>query len=148
MPSTHSSLHYHLVFGTKNRHPWIDRAWSDRLYTYLGGVVRELGGHPEAIGGMHDHVHLLFGLSPSHRLSDFVRDLKRGSSRWVHEQFSLTGFAWQEGYGVFTVSASNREEVASYIARQEEHHRKRTFREEYIEFLRKSGVEFDERYLD
>ena len=141
MPSTHLSLHYHLVFGTKDREPWIDQGWRDRLHVYLGGV-------PEAVGGMADHVHLLIGLKSTHRLSDVLRDLKRASSEWVHVNIPLPVFAWPEGYGAFTVSASNRSEVAAYIARQEEHHRKRTFREEYLEFLRKSGVEFEERFLD
>lgn len=148
MPSTHLSLHYHVVFSTKNREPSIASAWRDRLHAYLGGVIREMVGVPEAIGGMADHVHLLVGLKATHRLSDVIRDLKRASSEWVHINFPLPGFAWQEGYGAFTVSASNRADVAAYIARQEEHHRKRTFREEYLEFLRKSGADFDERFVD
>jgi REP element-mobilizing transposase RayT len=135
-------------FGTKDREAWIAPAWRDRLHAYLGGVIREMDGVPEAVGGMADHVHLLIGLKSTHRLADVLRDLKRASSEWVHVNISLPGFAWQEGYGAFTVSASNRDDVAAYIARQEEHHRKRTFREEYVEFLRKSGVEFDERFVD
>ena len=148
MSSTHLSLHYHLIFGTKDREPWIAQSWRGRLHAYLGGVIREMDGVAEAVGGMADHVHLLIGLKATHRLSDVLRDLKRASSEWVHVNIPLPAFAWQEGYGAFTVSASNREEVASYIAWQEERHRKRTFREEYVEFLRKSGVEFDERFLD
>jgi REP-associated tyrosine transposase len=148
MSSTHLSLHYHVVFGTKNREPWIDLAWRDRLHAYLGGVIREMDGVPEAVGGMADHVHLLIGLKSTHRLADVLRDLKRASSEWVHVNIPLPAFSWQEGYGAFTVSASNREEVAAYIGRQAEHHRKRTFREEYMEFLVKSGVEFDERFVD
>lgn len=148
MPSTHLSLRYHVVFGTKDREPWMAPAWRGRLHAYLGGVIRETDGIPESIGGMADHVHLLIGLKATHRLSDVMRDLKRASSEWVHVNVPLPGFAWQEGYGAFTVSASNREDVAAYIARQEEHHRKRTFREEYVEFLRKSGVDFDERFVD
>jgi REP element-mobilizing transposase RayT len=148
MSSTHLSLHYHVVFGTKEREPWITSTWRDRLHAYLGGVIRDMDGVPEAIGGMSDHVHLLIGLKATHCLADVMRDLKRASSEWVHVNMSLPGFAWQEGYGAFTVSASAREDVAAYIARQAEHHRKRTFREEYLEFLRKSGVEFDARYVD
>jgi REP element-mobilizing transposase RayT len=148
MPSTHLSLHYHLIFGTKNREPWIAPAWRDRLHAYLGGVIREMDGVAQSVGGMGDHVHLLVGLKSTHRLADVLRDAKRASSEWVHLNLPLPGFAWQEGYGAFTVSASNREEVASYIAHQEEHHRKRTFREEYVEFLRKSGVDFEDRFLD
>lgn len=148
MPSTHLSLHYHVVFSTKRRKPIIAQAWRDRLHAYLGGVIRELDGVPETIGGVADHVHLLIGLKATHRLSDVLRDLKRASSEWVHLNVPLPDFAWQEGYGAFTVSASGREKVAAYIAAQEEHHRKRSFREEYVLFLRRSGVEFDERYVD
>jgi len=148
MPSTHLSLHYHLVFGTKNREPMIAPVWRGRLHAYLGGIIPEMSGVPEAVGRMADHVHLLVGRKATHQLSDVLRDLKRASSEWIHVNIPLPSFTWQEGYGAFTVSASNREEVASYIARQEEHHRKRTFREEYLELLRKSGVEFDDRYID
>lgn len=110
--------------------------------------MREGEGVPEAVGGMGDHVHLLLGLRAPHRLADVVRDFKRASSEWVPTTIGLAGFAWQDGYGAFTVSASLREEVAAYIRRQEEHHRGRTVREEYVVLLRKSGVAFDARYLD
>jgi REP element-mobilizing transposase RayT len=147
MPSTHLSLHYHVVFSTKDRRPLIAPEWRDRLPAYIGGVVRNLDGVAESVGGVGDHVHLLLGLRATHCLSDLVRDLKSVSSRWVHEEIHLAGFAWQEGYGAFTVSASQRETVGDYIARQEEHHRQRTFQEEYVALLRRSGVDFDERYL-
>ena len=147
MSSTHLSLHYHLVFGTKNRVPIIAVVWRERLHAYLGGVVRNVEGIPEAIGGVADHVHLLIGLRATVCLADVVRDVKAVSSRWVHDEIDERMFAWQEGYGAFTVSASQRESVRGYIARQEEHHRKRTFQEEYIELLKRSGVEYDERYL-
>ena len=146
MSSTHLSLHYHLVFSTKDRAPIIAAAWRERLHAYIGGVVRNVEG-PEAIGGVADHVHLLIGLRATARLADVVRDLKAVSSRWVHDEIRERAFAWQEGYGAFTVSASQREAVREYIARQEEHHRKRTFQEEYVELLQRSGVEYDERYL-
>ena len=100
------------------------------------------------MGGVADRVHLLVGLKPTHCLSDFMRELKKASSVWVSETISLPAFRWQEGYGAFTVSASARSDVQAYIAHQEEHHRRRTFREEYIMLLQKSGVEYDERYLD
>ena len=147
MPSTHLSLHYHVVFSTKDRAPIIVPAWRERLHAYIGGVVRNVEGVPEAIGGVADHVHLLIGLRATGRLADVVRDLKAVSSRWVHDEIGERAFAWQEGYGAFSVSASQREAVREYIARQEEHHRKRTFQEEYIEMLQRSGVEFDDRYL-
>jgi REP element-mobilizing transposase RayT len=148
MPSTHTSLLYHLIFATKNREPMIAAAWRARLHEYLGGVVSGLGGAPQGIGGVSDHVHLLVGLKPTHCLSDFMRELKKSSSVWIGETVGATPFRWQEGYAAFTVSASAREEVQRNIARQEEHHRTRSFREELVEFLKKSGVDYDERYLD
>ena len=147
MSSTHLSLHHHLVFSTKNRVPTIADAWRGRLHAYLGGVVRNVEGVPEAIGGVADHVHLLIGLRATVRLADVVRDVKAVSSRWVHEEIGDRGFFWQEGYGAFTVSASQRDLVREYIAKQEEHHRRRTFQEEYVELLKCSGVEYDDRYL-
>ncbi len=147
MPSTHLSLHYHLVFGTKDHVPAIEAAWRPRLHAFLGGIVTTQGGVPEAIGGVADHVHLLVGLRATHCLADVMRELKAVSSRWVHEELKQPAFAWQEGYGAFTVSASQRETVRAYIAGQEEHHRTRTFREEYLKLLRRSGAEFDERYV-
>ena len=97
---------------------------------------------------MVDHVHLLVGLKATHCLADFMRELKKASSAWVHEEIGMERFSWQEGYAAFTVSPSARPEVQSYIARQEVHHRKKTFREELVEMLEKAGVEYDPRYLD
>jgi putative transposase len=147
MPSTHLSLHYHLVFSTKDRVALIAPAWRERLHAFLGGTVNTLGGVPEAIGGVADHVHLLVGLRATHCLADVMREIKAVSSRWVHEEIADRAFAWQEGYGAFTVGAPQRGEVRNYIAHQEEHHRTRTFQEEYLDFLQRAGVEFDERYL-
>lgn len=134
MSSTHLSLHFHVVFSTKNREPRIAAEWSDRFHSYLGGVARSSGAIPEIIGGVADHVHLLIGLPATARLADVVRDVKAVSSKWVHEEIGDRAFAWQEGYGAFTVSPSHREIVRGYIARQEEHHRKRTFQDEYPNF--------------
>jgi len=113
----------------------------------MGGIVRTLGGVPQIVGGVADHIHLLVGLRATHCLADVMRELKAVSSKWVHDDIRLPNFAWQEGYGAFTVSASQREAVRQYIAVQDEHHRTRSFHEEYLEFLRRNGVEFDERYL-
>lgn len=147
MPSTHLSLHYHIVFSTKDRHPFIADEWRDRLHGYLGGLIRHAEGIPEAIGGIADHVHLLAGLRATHSLATFVQDVKQTSSKWIHETVGAKDFAWQQGYGAFTVSVSNCDAVKEYIAKQPEHHRKRTFQEEYLAFLKKHGVEYDERYL-
>ncbi|MCH7226861.1 IS200/IS605 family transposase [Haloferula sp. A504] len=147
MPSTHTSLHYHLVFSTKNREPVIDRNWREDLHSYLGGIVKGSDGHPQGIGGVADHVHLLVSLKPTACLSDFMREIKKASSAWV-KGTKLPAFQWQEGYAAFTVSASAREAVRKYIADQETHHRVKTFREELEEFLEKSGVAYDPKYLD
>ncbi|MDA8429783.1 MAG: IS200/IS605 family transposase [Geobacteraceae bacterium] len=147
MPSTHLSLHYHVVFSTKERHPLIDQAWRVRLHAYLGGVIRDLGGVPECVGGIADHVHLLIGLKATHRLCDVIREVKVSSSKWVHEAIGLREFAWQDGYGAFTVSENRREAIQLYIQNQEAHHQARRFQDEYLAFLRQAGVEFDERYV-
>ncbi len=147
MSSTHLSLHYHIVFGTKNHEPIIQAAWRGKLHAYLGGIIRTADRIAESIGGASDHVHLLIGLRATHRLADVLRELKAVSSGWVHNEIGVRGFAWQEGYGAFTVSPSQRGAVRRYIERQEEHHRTRTFREEYLDLLRRSSVEFDERYV-
>jgi len=147
MSSTHLSLHYHLVFGTKNHEGVIASDWRDRLHAFLGGVIRTLDGVPDAVGGVVDHVHLLVGLRATHTLSDVLREIKSVSSAWVHENVGVRSFAWQEGYGAFTVSASQLENVRAYIQQQEEHHRTHSFRNEYLALLHRSGVEFDERYV-
>ena len=147
MSSTHLSLHYHLVFGTKNHEALIALAWRGRLHAYLGGMIRTLGGVPEAVGGVADHVHLLVGLRATHILADVLREIKSVSSGWVHQEVGVGSFAWQEGYGAFTVSASQLENVRDYIQQQEEHHRTRSFREEYLALLQRHGVEFDEPYV-
>ena len=147
MPATYCSLHYHLIFSTKDRRPFITQEWRDTLHTYLGGIVKTLGGMPVAVGGVEDHVHMLVGLRPTHRLSDVLREIKAGSSEWIHDTVGKRSFNWQPGYAGYTVSPSNIEKVQQYVLRQEQHHRRQTFQEEYLEFLQRSGVKYDERYL-
>jgi REP element-mobilizing transposase RayT len=148
MPSTFTSLHYHIVFSTKERKPHLDSAWRDRLHEYLGGTINGLGGFSEAIGGVDDHMHLLIGMKAMHCLADFMRELKKASSGWVRKEMRNKTFAWQEGYGAFTVSPTAPAQVRDYIANQEEHHRKKSFREELEELLLKAGVKYEKRYLD
>ena len=148
MPSTFLALHYHLVFSTKDRTPVIAQAWRSRLWDYLGGTVQGLGGYSEGVGGVADHVHLLVGLRATHRLADFMRELKKASSVWVHQEMQNPHFQWQEGYGAFTVSPTARPQVQRYIDGQEEHHRTLSFREELKGLLLKAGVKFEDRYLD
>jgi putative transposase len=146
--STYLSLHYHLVFSTKDRVPALTDNWSPRLHQYLGGTARGLGAFPQEIGGVEDHVHLLVGLKATHRLSDFMRELKKAASIWARDHTGNSHFAWQEGYAAFTVSATALGSVASYITHQVEHHRKKSFREELTELLTRAGVAYDPRYLD
>jgi putative transposase len=147
MPSTHTNLHYHIIFSTRDRHPSIHADWRPRLHAYMGGIIRNMEGVALAVGGVADHVHMLAGLKPTHRVSDVLRDLKKRSSAWVHDELGLGKFAWQEGYGAFTVSRSDLGEVTGYINGQEDHHRRRTFQEEYLDFLKTEEITFDEKYL-
>ena len=148
MSSTYTSLHYHLVFSTKDRAPLIAEPWRSRLHEYLGGTITGLDGFPQGIGGVADHVHLLVGLKATHRLSDVLRELKKSASTWVHDEIGLRSFAWQEGYAAFTVGATSRTAVQQYIANQQEHHRIKSFREELMEMLAKADIEYDPTFLD
>ena len=147
MPSTYTSLHYHLIFSTRDRVPWIKKHWLDRLHAYLGGIVRGLEGVPLAIGGVADHAHLLVGLKASHRLDYFLRDLKADSSAWVHREIREQKFAWQKGYAAISISPSDVQKIKTYVVSQEEHHRHKTFQEELVEVLEQYGIEYDEKYL-
>jgi putative transposase len=147
MPSTHLSLHYHLVFSTKNRLPMITKDWRASLHAYLGGIVKGINGVPLAIGGIEDHVHLLVGLRATHRLDYVLRDIKADSSLWVHEVVGRKHFEWQAGYLGVTVSPFQIERVKNYVLNQEEHHRRQSFQEEYLEMLKFSAIEYDERYV-
>jgi putative transposase len=121
--------------------------WSPRLYQYIGGTLRAKGNVLLAAGGMPDHIHLMVSLGRQTTIADIVRDIKANSSRWIHETFdSLRGFAWQIGYAAFSVSQSNLNEVTQYIANQSEHHRVRTFQEEFVLFLKRHGVQDDEQH--
>lgn len=148
MPSSYTCLHYHVIFGTKDRRPSITDDIRSRLYDYMGGILAREKGILLAAGGMPDHVHLLASLSAQSAVSDILRVVKTNSSKWIHETFSdHRGFGWQDGYGAFTVSPSNLSRVKRYIAEQEEHHRRVTFQEEFIAFLKRHGIPYDERYI-
>ena len=146
MGSTFLSLHYHIVFSTKERRPFIRDAWRAKMHEYLGGTVRGLGGIPEAVGGVADHVHLLVGLRATHCLADFMRELKKATSVWAKDNHEPE-FGWQDGYAAFTVSYTHREPVKEYIRTQEEHHRKADFVEELKNLLEKNGVPYKPEYL-
>jgi REP element-mobilizing transposase RayT len=148
MPSSYTALNYHVVFSTKNRAPLITSNHAERLYAYVGGIIRDERGKLLASGGMADHVHLLVSLHPQTSLSDIMRIVKSKSSKWTHETFpEHAAFGWQDGYAAFTVSASNVDDVRRYIANQQEHHRKLSFEDELRAFLDRHGVEYDERYV-
>jgi len=148
MSDSYTNLLYHIVFSTKDRQPLITDDYQLRLYDYIGGTIRASGGISLGINGTEDHVHVLAKLRPDRALSDVLRDLKANASGWMHDVFpDLKDFAWQRGYGAFTVSASNVAKVQEYIARQKEHHQKQSFRNEFIEFLKANGIEFDEKYI-
>jgi len=148
MPGTYSQLLLHVVFSTKRREPWITAEVAERLYPYLGGILRAENGSIYDIGGVADHVHLYLRWRPDGAVSDLMRTVKARSSKWLHETFpNLAAFAWQEGYSVFSVSKSQEPAVKKYIAAQGEHHGKEDFPSELLRLLRAHGVEFDERYL-
>jgi REP-associated tyrosine transposase len=136
----------HLVFSTKERRPLICPELAADLFAYLGGIVHEMRATALIINGTADHVHMLVRIRPSQSVAEIARVVKTNSSRWVHGN-GRTEFAWQAGYGVFSVSESNVPAVKEYIASQEEHHRKRSFQEEFVAFLKKNNVVYDERYI-
>ena len=148
MSDSYTNLLYHIVFSTKDRRLLITSEYEPRLYDYIGGTIRSLGGICLELNGAEDHIHLLAKLRPDRAVSDVLRDLKANASGWMHDVFpSLEHFSWQRGYGAFTVSQSNVEEVRLYIAKQKEDHRTFSFRDEFIEFLKANGIEYDERYV-
>ena len=148
MAGTYSNLLYHLVFSTKNREPQITAELQPKLYAYIGGIVRGERGALLQIGGMPDHVHLLVKFRTDEAIADLLKKVKRNSSVWVHQNFPrLRAFKWQDGYGTFTVSESMKERTKKYIAGQAEHHRKKSFQGELVEFLKANNVEFDPKLL-
>ena len=146
MGSTYYSLHYHIVFSTRDRAPMISSERKERLHGYLGGTVRGLGGVVHAVGGVEDHVHLSVGLKTTHCIADFMRELKSQSSGWAKANL-YEKFGWQEGYAVFSVSASGLAPVEKYIRNQESHHARHDFVDELRALLKKEGVDYDERFL-
>jgi putative transposase len=148
MPQSFAYLNCHIIFSTKNREPLLLPDFTPRLYEYIGGTVRAKGGSLVAAGGMPDHIHLSVAMGREMSAADTVRDVKSNSSRWIHETIAdLRGFAWQSGYGAFSVSRSNLDDVKWYITSQPEHHRVRSFQEEFLAFLKRHEIEYDERYI-
>ena len=148
MANTYTALYYHIVFSTKHRQCWISPEIEQRVWAYLGGIAKKNGMHPIQIGGIEDHVHCLLGAPAILAPAKIAQFIKGGSSGWIQETFpQLHGFAWQDGYGAFTVSKSNIPDVSGYIGNQREHHRTVSYQEEYLAFLQRHGIDFDERYV-
>src|SRR5215212_10534712 len=148
MPHSYTSIMVHVVFSTKDRKPRLDAALQERLYPYLGGILRELDGKLFTVNGVEDHVHLLAAMKATMPIADVVGKIKGSSSKWVHETFpDRSGFAWQRGYGAFSVSESQVPRVAAYIDRQKIHHGKIPFQDEFLRLLQGHGISPDEKYL-
>jgi REP element-mobilizing transposase RayT len=149
MPQSLAKILIHTVFSTKNREPFLrDSDLRDELHRYVGGTLSKLDCQPLIVGGVEDHIHFLFALSRTCTVADMVKEVKRGSSLWVKTKPScLKEFAWQAGYGAFSIGASQVESVRRYIAGQEEHHRRISFQDEFRTLLTRYGIEFDERYV-
>jgi len=148
MANTYTQIHIQAVFVVQNRDCVIHKSWKNELYKYITGIIQNHNHKVLAINGMPDHVHVLFGMRPTQSLSDLMQDIKGDSSKWINEKGYVKGkFSWQAGYGAFSYSKSHVENVIAYIQNQEIHHKKKTFMEEYIEFLEKFEVDYDERYV-
>jgi REP element-mobilizing transposase RayT len=148
MPQSLARIHLHLIFSTRGRAPIINDQIRDPLHGYMATVLKNLGCHANLINSVEDHVHVLFELGRTVAVSKMVEDVKKSSSKWIKTQpRGVSDFAWQNGYGVFSVSHSNVENVRDYIAGQPKHHRTRTFQDELRTLLEKHGVEYDERYI-
>jgi putative transposase len=148
MTNSYTSLFAHIIFSTHHRESLLKSAWRERLFAYMGGIARENKIKAVSIGGVMDHVHMLLLIPASLPIAKAVQLVKGGSSKWLHENIiTLKNFAWQEGYGAFSIGASQVSEVVAYIAGQKEHHRTKSFQEEYLSFLKEYNVEYDERYV-
>jgi REP element-mobilizing transposase RayT len=148
MANTYTQLYVQYVFAVQNRLCLINRKWQQDLYKYMNGIVEKQGHKLYIINGMNDHVHALISMSPKQAPSDLMYHLKRSSSLWINQnKLSLGQFSWQDGFGGFSLGKSQIAEKIRYIENQQEHHRIKTFREEYLNFLEEYGIEYDERYI-
>jgi putative transposase len=148
MANTYTQIYIHYVFAVQNRLSLIQENWKTQLYKYMNGIVEQQGHKPFAINGMPDHVHILVSMNPTQAPSELMFHIKRSSSLWINENRFVTGkFSWQEGFGAFSYGESQIPDIAQYIENQQHHHHKRTFQEEYLEFLEVFGIDYDERYV-
>ena len=148
MANTYTQIHIQAVFAVRHRRSLINKEWQNELYKYITGIVQNNGHKMLQINGVEDHVHLLFGMRPIQALSDLMQVVKQDSSKWINANNLATGhFSWQEGYGAFSYSKRDVQNVINYIQKQEEHHRKETFLDEYHKLLEEHEVEYDQRYI-
>jgi REP element-mobilizing transposase RayT len=148
MANTYINILVHAVFTTKNREPWLPSSLRERLYPYICGIARENRLKVLCIGGTDNHIHILLSLNSTTSIAKTIQLIKGGSSKWIHETFPEQKlFSWQEGYGAFSIGISNVDETRQYIENQEKHHSKESFCDEYLKFLRKNNIDFDEKYL-
>ncbi|WP_337964663.1 IS200/IS605 family transposase [uncultured Flavobacterium sp.] len=148
MANTYTQIHIHFVFAVKFRQAIIHNDWKEELYKYIAGIIKNNNHKLLAINGVSDHVHVLIGIRPAQSISDLMKNIKQDSSKWINtNKFLKIHFEWQEGYGAFSYSRSQLNAVANYIENQEAHHKKKTFREEYIDFLEKFEIDYDEKFI-
>ena len=148
MSGTFSQIYIQVVFAVKNREALIERTWEEELFKYITGIVQNKGQKLLTINGTHNHIHILIGMKPSCCLSDLVREIKKASTNLINSRkMTKFKFQWQDGYGAFSYSHSSLDKVISYIKNQKEHHRKKSFKEEYNEFLKKYEIDFKDEYL-
>jgi REP element-mobilizing transposase RayT len=148
MAGTFSQIYIQVVFAVKGRENLLQKPWRDEVFKYMAGIIKAKNQKPIIVNGVGDHVHLFIGLKPSMCLSDLIRDVKNNTTNFINDKKLIKSkFAWQEGYGAFSYSHSHMDNVYQYILNQEEHHSKRTFKEEYIGFLEKFEIEYDAKYL-
>ncbi len=148
MAGTFSQIYVQYVFAVSGRQNLLHKEWRTEVFKYISGIIREKNQKPIIVNGVGDHVHAFVGLRPSVNMADLVRDIKNSSTNFINKNKFVKGhFEWQEGYGIFSYSHSHIHDVYQYIANQEEHHYKKSFKEEYIEFLKRFEIEYDEKYL-
>ena len=148
MANTYTQIHVQFVFAVKYRDGLINPSFKEELYQYISGIIKHHNHKLIAINGMSDHIHIFIGMRPTQSISDLMQDIKGSSSRWINEKrFLKVKFEWQEGYGAFSYSKSHVSNVIKYIKNQEEHHKKESFRDEYLKFLNSFEVEYDERFI-
>jgi len=148
MANTYTQIHIHAIFAVQNRQSLISSDWRDDLYKYITGIVQNHNHKMLQINGMPDHIHVLLGFRPTQSLSELMKYVKQDSTKWINQNKFVNGrFSWQKGYGAFSHSRSQVPQVIKYIQKQREHHKKKSFRQEYLDFLEKFDVDYDERFI-